>query len=62
MPSEAYTHLNDQDAAALIAHLQALAPVNQAHPPRKIGILGGTLLGAGVFPTTPDIIAHDSVA
>lgn len=61
MPSEAYTHLDDADAAALIAYLQTLPPVNQSWTPRKIGILGGTLLGAGVFPTTPDMIAHDSV-
>jgi mono/diheme cytochrome c family protein len=61
MPSEAYTHLDDADAAALIAYLQTLPPVNQPFPPRKIGILGGTLLGAGVFQTTADMIAHDSV-
>lgn len=61
MPSEAYTHLSDRDAASLIAYLQTVAPVNQVHPGRKIGILGGMLLGAGVFSTTPDIIAHDSV-
>ena len=61
MPSEAYTHLNDADAAALIAYLQTLPPVDQSFPPRKIGILGGTLLGAGAVPTTPAMIAHDSV-
>ena len=61
MPSEAYTHLSDGDAAALIAHLQTLEPRNQSHPARKIGILGGTLLGAGAFPTVPELIAHDSV-
>lgn len=61
MPSEAYTHLNDADAAALIAYLQTLPVVNRSFPPRKIGILGGTLLGAGVFPTVSDLIPHDSV-
>jgi len=61
MPSEAYTHLNDADASALISYLQTLPPVNQAFPPRKIGVLGGTLIGAGAMPTIPDIIAHDSV-
>jgi mono/diheme cytochrome c family protein len=61
MPSEAYTHLDDADAAALIAYLQTLPAVNQSFPSRKIGILGGTLLGAGAFPTTADMIAHDSV-
>ena len=61
MPSEAYTHLTDADAAALIVYLQTLPPVNQSFPPRKIGVLGGALLGAGAFPTAPDMIAHDSV-
>jgi mono/diheme cytochrome c family protein len=61
MPSEAYTHLNDTDAAALIAYLQTLPPVSQTFPARKIGVLGGALLGAGVFKPTTDMIAHDSV-
>lgn len=61
MPSEAYTHLNDADAAALIAYLQTLPAASQSFPARSIGPLGGALLGAGVFPTAPDIIAHDSV-
>jgi mono/diheme cytochrome c family protein len=61
MPSEAYTHLNDTDAAALIAYLQTLQPIQQSFPARKIGVLGGALLGAGLFPTIPDMIAHDSV-
>jgi mono/diheme cytochrome c family protein len=61
MPSEAYTHLNDADAAALIAYLQTLPPVDQSFPARKIGILGGTLLGVGAFQTIPEMIAHDSV-
>jgi mono/diheme cytochrome c family protein len=61
MPSEAYTHLSDPDAAALIAYLQTLEPRNQAHSPRKIGILGGTLLGAGALQTVSEMIAHDSV-
>jgi cytochrome c553 len=61
MPSEAYTHLSDADAVALIAHLQTLPPVNNTFAPRKIGVVGGALLGAGAFPTAPDMIAHDSV-
>jgi len=61
MPSEAYTHLTDADAAALIAYLQTLPAANSSFAPRKIGILGGTLLGAGVFPTVSELIAHDSV-
>jgi mono/diheme cytochrome c family protein len=61
MPSEAYAHLSDADAAALIAYLQSLQPRDQSHPARKIGILGGLLLGAGVLSTVSEMIAHDSV-
>ncbi|HYC52096.1 MAG TPA: c-type cytochrome [Gemmatimonadaceae bacterium] len=61
MPSEAYTNLNDTDAAALIAYLRTLPPVSQSFPARKIGVVGGALLGAGIFPTVSEMIAHDSV-
>ena len=61
MPSEAYAHLDDADAVALIAYLQTLPAASQSFPARKIGVLGGALLGAGVFQAAPDLIAHDSV-
>lgn len=61
MPSEAYTNLDDADVAALIAYLQTLPGVNQSFAARKIGILGGLLLGMGAFPTVSELIAHDSV-
>jgi mono/diheme cytochrome c family protein len=61
MPSEAYTHLSDSDAAALIAYLQSIPAVDRTFEPRSIGLLGGALVGVGAFPTAPDIIAHDSV-
>jgi mono/diheme cytochrome c family protein len=61
MPAEAYTHLDDSDAAALIAYLQSLPPVSQSFGPRKLGVVGGALLGVGFFSTAPDMIAHDSV-
>src|SRR5688572_24330254 len=61
MPSEAYTHLNDADMAALIAYLQTLPPVDKTFPPRKIGIAGGAMFGAGILPSASDLIAHDSV-
>lgn len=61
MPSEAYAHLTDADAAALIAYLQSLPPVDRTFPARRVGIAGGAMLGAGVMPMAADIIAHDSV-
>jgi mono/diheme cytochrome c family protein len=61
MPSEAYTYLNDADMAALIAYLQSLPPVDKTLQPRKIGIAGGAMFGAGILPAPADLIAHDSV-
>jgi mono/diheme cytochrome c family protein len=61
MPAEAYNYLNDSDAAALIAYLQTLAPVDRSFAPRKVGLAGGAMLGAGMMPTPYDMIAHDSV-
>lgn len=61
MPSEAYNHLSDADVGALIAYIQSRPPVDSALPARKVGILGGALIGAGAFPLAADLIAHDSV-
>jgi mono/diheme cytochrome c family protein len=61
MPSEAYNYLSDSDVAALIAYLQTLAAVDRSFGPRKIGIAGGAMLGAGMMPAPYDMIAHDSV-
>ena len=61
MPSEAYNYLNDADVGALIAYLQSLPAVDQSFPARKIGVLGGVLVGTGAIPPAVDIIAHDSV-
>jgi cytochrome c553 len=61
MPSEAYTHLSDADLAALATYLQSIPAKESAFPPRKIGLLGGALIGAGAFPLAPAMIAHDSV-
>jgi mono/diheme cytochrome c family protein len=61
MPSEAYAHLSDADFAALVAYLQSLEPTDRAFPARRVGVLGGVLIGAGVFPLAPKLIEHDSV-
>jgi mono/diheme cytochrome c family protein len=61
MPSEAYAHLSDADFAALVAYLQSLTPTDRAFPARRVGIVGGVLIGAGVFPLAPKLIEHDSV-
>lgn len=61
MPSEAYTHLSDADFGSLIAYLQSLPSTDSTHPPRRIGVLGGALIGAGAFPLAPEMVNHDSV-
>ena len=61
MPSEAYAHLSDADFAALVAYLQSLTPTDRAFPARRVGVLGGVLIGAGVFPLAPKLIEHDLV-
>ena len=61
MPSEAYAHLSDADFAALLAYLQSLTPADGEFPARRVGVLGGVLIGAGVFPLAPRLIDHDSV-
>ena len=61
MPSEAYAHLTDADFAALVAYIQSLPPANDSFPARRVGVMGGALIGAGAFPLAPDLIDHDSV-
>ena len=61
MPSEAYAHLSDADFAALVAYLETLPAFDHAFPARTVGVMGATLIGAGVFPLAPEMIDHDSV-
>jgi mono/diheme cytochrome c family protein len=61
MPSEAYAHLTDADFAAVVAYLQSLPATDKEFPPRRIGVLGGALIGAGAMPLAPELIDHDSV-
>ena len=61
MPSEAYAHLTDADFAAIVAYIETLPPVDRSFPPRRVGVLGGALIGAGAFMLAPQLIDHDSV-
>jgi mono/diheme cytochrome c family protein len=61
MPSEAYAHLSDADFGALVAYLQSLPAADRVFPTRSVGVLGGAMIGAGVFPLAPAMIDHDSV-
>ncbi|MEO8337716.1 MAG: cytochrome c [bacterium] len=61
MPSEAYSHMSDADFSALVAYLTSIPAVDGTHAPRKVGLLGGTLIGAGAFPLATANIQHDRV-
>lgn len=50
MPSQAYRHLSDADAQALVAYLRSQPAVNNPQPPRNLNLLAALFLGAGLFP------------
>ena len=50
MPSEVFTHLSDQDLAAIIAYLEQAPPVDREFPPVSFSFLGRALVGFGVMP------------
>lgn len=56
MPSEIYTNLSDEDAAALIAYLRSVPPVDHDLPATKIKPLGRIIAGTGKLPTAVDLI------
>ncbi|MEZ4702973.1 MAG: cytochrome c [Rhodothermales bacterium] len=49
MPARAFHHLSDTDAAALIAYVRSMPPVDNELPAREIRPLGNVLLGAGAL-------------
>lgn len=57
MPGEVYKNLSDEDAAALIAYLQTIEPVDNELPGRELRFLGAVMLGAGGF--DPSEIVHE---
>ena len=57
MPGEMYQNLSDEDAAALIAYLQQIDPVDSELPATELRFLGGLMLGAGDF--DPADIVHE---
>jgi cytochrome c553 len=61
MPSEYYAHMTDRDFADLVAFLNSLTPVDNELPPNKLGLLGGALVGARLYPLAADAIKHEDV-
>lgn len=63
MPSQEFQHLSDADAAALIAYLRALPPVDREHPAPRIGPVGRALLVTGKMKLLPaELIDHTAAA
>ncbi len=61
MPSDAYAQMTDKDFADLVAFLNALTPVDNELPRSKLGLLGGALIGARLYPLPADAIKHEDV-
>lgn len=62
MPSEAITHLSDQDLGCLIAFLKTLPPVERTFPKRHFTYLSQVMAGAGIFGNlfAYDVIDHEN--
>lgn len=61
MPSDAYSHMSNADFGALVAYLMSVPSVDATHPPRRVGLFGGALIGAGAFPLSANVIRHEQV-
>lgn len=53
MPSDEFQHLSDDDAAAIIAYLRSVPPVDRELPASRVGPLGHVLFAAGQLPLVP---------
>ncbi|HEU0015119.1 MAG TPA: cytochrome c [Longimicrobium sp.] len=63
MPSQEFNALSDDDAAAIIAYLRSLRPVDNVLPKAKVGPLGRALFVAGKLPLLPaEDIDHAAAA
>lgn len=61
MPSQHYNNYSDEDLGAIIAYLETIPPVDRETPPRRISVIGRTLLALDVFGEIPaEEIDHNS--
>ena len=59
MPSEEFQHLSDEDAAAIIAYIRSVPPVDRQLEQTRVGPLGHVLYATGQLPLVPaEIIDH----
>jgi len=61
MPAQQATHMTDEDAAALIAYLKTLPPVDRENGKNSVGPIGRALFLKGELELVPaELIAHDA--
>lgn len=60
MPAEVFTHLSDEDLGALIAYLKQIDPVDNELGERRVDLSAVLFVGAGMFPTAPELIDHEA--
>ena len=60
MPVDVYHNLSDDDAAAMIAHLRLLDPVDNDLPATELRALGMLMLGAGNFDPADEVFEPGS--
>jgi cytochrome c553 len=62
MPSNAFTHLSDEDLAALLAYIKAQPPVDNELPARQLSLPGTIIFGTLAYGTMPaNLIDHEAV-
>jgi cytochrome c553 len=57
MPSEAVQHFSDEDLASVVAYIKSLPPVDNLVPKPSYAPLAKILVGVGVLPLSPDLVA-----
>jgi mono/diheme cytochrome c family protein len=57
MPSEAIQHFSDEDLGAVVTYIKSLPPVDNVVPKPRYAPLAKILVGAGVLPLSPDLVA-----
>ncbi len=57
IPSEATQHYSDADLSAVVAYLRSVPPVDRTTPEPEYSPLARVVIGAGVLPLAPDLVA-----
>jgi mono/diheme cytochrome c family protein len=57
MPAEATQHFSDADLAAVVAYIRSVRPVDSIMPKPSYALIAKMLIGAGILPLSPDLVA-----